>query len=439
MEIILAGAYCILFYYIIRRWSFFREPAVSSWILPYIFLLKCFSGILLGLLYTYHYTNHNDADSFKFFTDSRFIYESLLTNPYDFFRMLTGIDGESNDLMKYYLQMDSWLNRNPLFNDNKTIIRMNALFRFFSLGYYYVHVIFINFISFTGLVLMYKAFRKFCPGKHLELLLLTFLMPSLIFWGSGLLKDGILIFAFGLMIYALVNLIYSGITTRRVFLFSISLLILMITKVYVILLIIPAVFAWIVSHGKSRKIITLTFIISYVVYLSAAFNLYRIDFDYNVAGVLFYKQKNFIEIGNQHSASMINIPLFECSGPSIMKNAPEAFSITLFRPFITDAHGNPLILLSSFENLFILLLILLCLISFKGRRKDADGFILFCISFVILLFTLIGLITPVLGAIVRYKIIALPCLMFCLVYFYDREKLLSRFTFLTGRNKTGVR
>src|SRR6185436_16535568 len=114
------------------------------------------SGILLGMVYTFYYTNHQDTDTFKFFEDSKIMFDAIYDRPNDFFRMLTGIDGKSSDLYPYYLKMNSWLNTNPGVNDNKTIVRMNAFFRFFSLGYYYVHVVFLNFFSFVGLFCLYK-------------------------------------------------------------------------------------------------------------------------------------------------------------------------------------------------------------------------------------------------------------------------------------------
>src|SRR4051794_16336956 len=112
MEIILTCAYALLFFYIILKSKFFHTGSVPLWVPGIIFLLKCGSGILLGLVYTKYYTNHSDADTFKFYTDSKFMFDSLFTRPYDFFRMFTGYDSQSADLLPYYLKMDSWLNTN---------------------------------------------------------------------------------------------------------------------------------------------------------------------------------------------------------------------------------------------------------------------------------------------------------------------------------------
>jgi hypothetical protein len=46
---------------------------------------------------------------------------------------------------------------------------------------------------------------------------------------------------------------------------------------------------------------------------------------------------------------------------------------------------------------------------------------------VLLLFVLIGLTTPILGAMVRYKIPGLPFLLIVFLLMLDKEKLLNKF------------
>ena len=433
MEFILTGAYAFLFYYIIRKNNFFKLDSIAGWLPGLFFLLKCISGISLGLIYTIYYTNHNDTDTFKFFADSKIMFDRLFSNPLDFFKMFTGIDGKSKELYPYYEKMNSWLNTNLIFNDNKTIIRLNAFFRFFSLGYYNVHVIFINFISFVGLICLYKAFSIHCTNKKRELFIFIFLMPSVLFWGSGLLKDSILLSGFGLLIYSFTLLLKNGVNLKRLIMFTIGLLILTVTKTYVIAILLPGLFAWWITKHSNIRTVILTFLFVYGLYFFVAFNLYRFNPDYNIAALIFYKQKNFIDLGTIHNASMISFPVIECSAISIFKKSPMAFCNTLFRPFLTDVHGNPMILLSAMENILILFLIIAFIIS--ARKIKTEPIVIFNIIFITLLFVLIGMISPVLGAIVRYRIVALPCLMFVLIYFYDREKLIRRLSFFLPKNK----
>ncbi len=117
---------------------------------------------------------------------------------------------------------------------------------------------------------------------------------------------------------------------------------------------------------------------------------------------------------------------------SLLKSLPAAFCIALFRPWITDIHGNKMILISVIENIFILITMLLFLL--KAKRKPIDSFIILTIFFVVLMYSLIGITTPVLGALVRYKIAALPFIYFLLIYFSDTEKLNSMIYKKLNRN-----
>jgi len=424
MEWILVTGYSFLFISLILSLKRFGlEGIPRSWLVS-VFCLKVISGICLGLIYTYIYTDRFTADTFKFFDDSRVIFDTLSTKPFDFIRMLTGIDGNAPELRPYYVEMDAWLNTDVLFNDNKTIIRLNVLFHFFSLGKYYVHVVFINFISFIGLFYIYKTFVKYIPSASTILFFSTFLLPSVLFWGSGLLKDGLLIFALGIMLKSFDSLLSDQKTFRNTLIFILSVVLLVFTKLYILIIILPGLIAWYWARNQEGIRVLLKFSLSYLIYFIIAFNIHHIVPKYNVTDIIFWKQKNFHTLAEMTSAkSIIEIPQLEYGLISILKNSPAAFFNTLFRPLPSDVHGNKFILAASIETVFVLLIILLTILF---RRKSVQPFkpiFIFSIFFVILLFVISGLITPILGALVRYKVPVLPFLMFILISIIDHERI----------------
>ena len=87
-------------------------------------------------------------------------------------------------------------------------------------------------------------------------------------------------------------------------------------------------------------------------------------------------------------------------------------------------------LLALLENILLLSLLMLALFHLKIKDQIQMNLFLFCISFSMLLLLLIGLSTPVLGALVRYKIPALPFLYVGLLLLIDPNKLKERFPFL---------
>jgi len=350
--------------------------------------------------------------------------------------MLTGIHSDSPELQPYYRQMNAWLNTDVLFNDNKTLIRLNAIFFCFSLGYYYVHVVFINFISFWGLTALFKLFQFYGKNKSMEIFAGVMLLPSTLFWGSGLLKDGLLLFALGMLLYSFNKIIVSRHSFTNIIAFMGSLLLLMITKLYVLITIFPGIIAWYISKHDSAAKMLVKFIACYLLYFTVIFNFGMISNKYDIIDIIYYKQKNFYVIaGTTKANSVIQISPIEPTTWSIIRHSPEAVMRVLFRPFITDS-TSPLILMASLENIFLLMIMLTCLLSIRKRVANRVPEIFnrplfyFSVFFVVLMFSLIGLITPILGAMVRYKVPALPFLMFIFISLYDRETFIRRFGFL---------
>ncbi|MFH2096177.1 MAG: hypothetical protein ABIJ16_10765, partial [Bacteroidota bacterium] len=113
---------------------------------------------------------------------------------------------------------------------------------------------------------------------------------------------------------------------------------------------------------------------------------------------------------------------------------PSALFNAFLRPHFFDIH-SPIVIPAFLENLA---LIMLAVISFIFLRKPRDNkmtsMILFSLSFVTILFVLCGLVTPVIGALVRYKIPALPFLAIIFIILADREKIKTKFlkVFRTG-------
>lgn len=424
MQILLILAYSLLFLFLTRRMKFFSLEGIHPNWVSLVFILKVMAGCSLGLIYTYYYTDRSTADTFKFFDDGKILFGALSENPKHFFEMLTGIHSESAELNPYYLKMNAWLNKDVLFNDNKTLVRLNAIFCFFSLGYYYVHVVFINFISLCGLTALFKLFQSFQKNKSKEIFAGVMLLPSVLFWGSGLLKDGLLLFALGMLLYSFSKMIVSKHSTLNIIAFIFCLLLLTITKLYVLIIIFPGIIAWFWSRNDaSKRKIIFKFFFCYVIYFLAAFNIGSIVDKYNVTDLIYYKQKNFYVIAEASKASsIIQIDPLEHNSFSIIQHSPAAVLRVLVRPFVTDSR-SPLILMSALENILVLFILMICLVTSGKSELYRHPVFYFSILFVVLMFTLIGLITPVLGAMVRYKVPALPFLMFIFISMYDVEKV----------------
>lgn len=508
LEILLVAAYASLFVFVIEKMKFFQAEGINHRAIQGVFLLKIFFGFLLFLVYTYYYTDRSTADIYKYFDDSKVMFDALFTKPEDYFRMLFGIGNDTPYFDNYYNKMNHWYREynSNLYNDSHTVIRFNAFARLFSLGFYNVHSVFMCFVSLVGLMAVYKTFIPIMKDKSSLLFAGIFLAPSVLFWGSGVLKEGLLFFGLGLLIYyGNPNFNFRERekipTPKKIFWLLFSLALLSVTKFYVAVAIVPALVAnWWISLAPARsqnKLVLLKYVISYVVIFSIGL------FTTNSLEVLVQKQKDFInlakggtylqritqektdtiyiasglheqmridrktktveitgkidycriwkegKLGEEtefvgaknfkpteyrllldygKTGSVIEIQKLEPDIFSFLKAAPKALFNTFFRPFIFESF-SPFMLLAGFENILILLLVIAAII-FPDKKVLCEKMFWLCVFFTLVIFVLTGLITPVIGAIVRYKIAALPLLLVALFMLIDKEKVFAKFPVL---------
>src|ERR1035437_5712477 len=98
MELFLSSLYTAFFCWLLLKLRFFNVAGVSPYLFVGIFLVKLLSALALTLIYTYYYTDRTTADIFKYFDDAKIIFATLKHRPYDYFRMVSGIDAGSSDL-----------------------------------------------------------------------------------------------------------------------------------------------------------------------------------------------------------------------------------------------------------------------------------------------------------------------------------------------------
>ena len=237
--------------------KFFSIDGLSRKAISAIFILKIITGVALYLIYTYYYTDRKSADIFKYFDDGKIIFNTLFVNPIHYLQLIFGINTDAEHLKQYLNITDFWYKPRDtqVYNDNRTIIRFNAIAMLVSFGYYHVHSVFMNFISLIGLIAIFKTFRPYLADKRKELIAAVFLMPSVLFWGSGVLKEGLLFFALGLLIYNFYILCNNEITLKRIVWLLLLACLIAMAKFYILIAIAPALFTYLwVKKTNSRYI-----------------------------------------------------------------------------------------------------------------------------------------------------------------------------------------
>ncbi len=256
-----------------------------------------------ALYYFYYGNNRFTSDAFRFYDDSLVIYDTLFSVPSHYFRLLFGIGLDQPEMQVYLNQMNFWTKdfTHGLFNDNQTIIRFNAVFNIFSFGSYHVHTVFMSFLSLIGLTGVYKTFSSQIGQLKPVLFAGVFLIPSTLFWGSGVLKEGVVLFGLGLAIWSTFKL-SSKITVQHISVFVGSVAILLYIKVYIIIALTPALIGFLILSRFKRWSATLVY--SCIIMLGILTTLIthkRID-TIDIIAKLSHKQFDFINLANASKA-----------------------------------------------------------------------------------------------------------------------------------------
>lgn len=416
MFILLPAAYAALGIFLIYKLRFFQVAGISRRFLSGVFLLKILAGTALVAIYTYYYTERSTADVFKYFDDSEAMFNALRHHPSDYFQMLFGINNDSPHFDQYYNQMNNWYRvyESNLYNDSHTIIRFNAAVRLFSGGYIGVHTVFMCFIALMGLTALYKVFSAYIIQHRQALAIGIFLLPSVLFWGSGVLKEGLLFFAIGTAVFCLEQLLSrKGKWWHWPGLFF-ALALMFICKMYVLIALFPGIIAysWVRLSGNIWVYVKYLAVIA--VCTIAAVNIKLVLPKDDFLETLSEKQRDFMGLADSmKSGSIIHINKLEPTFKSFALNAPEAFINTLCRPFVWEAK-SAFEWAAAIENIFLLAFIIYALIKIDLSRLR-QPLVPFCITFVVVLFVLSGIATPVVGALVRYKVPAMPFLVIALL------------------------
>jgi hypothetical protein len=320
MQIIIAIVFASTLIWLIYKWNLIQQAEFKSSSFCLIFALKLLFGVCFYMVYTAYYTDTQTSDMHKYYNDALRIFELTKNQPLSYLSVLTGMDLNS----KYETvtqQLDFWYQEESasVINDSRLVIRFNLLLMPFSGGNIYLHLVSIVFLSFLGLTFIYLSIEPYFLGKEVLLLIACYGIPSVMFWSSGIMKEGLLVFFFGMLVYSLFHL--TNITFKRVFIFILSSFGMFFAKFYVLLSLLPSLlFLLICSIFKNKSTnINLTTTCFLTISCSFAFNFFMNNLPLEK---LSKKQNDFINLslGGVYLANL-NAPydtIFTLKGNSVL-------------------------------------------------------------------------------------------------------------------------
>ncbi len=421
MNIILPILFFLFFTWGVYHWNFFNVQGLSRKFLVIAFIVKVLAGVALTFIYTHHYNIRSEADTFRYFDDSYHLHRAAFENPKAYLRMMFGVD-DGKDLMPYLDSMNNWFpaERTTFYNDNRTVIRINALIRWISFGSYYVHLLIFSFLAFYGLTFIYKGYHRYFAGKKIWLGLILFFTPSIIFWSSGILKEGPLFFVLGITLNVINKIFNKRAYWQHYTLLVFCFLFLFHLKFYVGLLLIPAItgYLWILNPKGPNAI--LKTIINLMFYFGIASLWHIYNWNWSLFTVLKWKRRDFLGLAESMNAkSLIGTGNLEDNPLSFIQNMGQGLFNAILRPFPWEVYSF-VILPNAIENFLVIVFIVLCIVFGKIQNFQKIGY--FFLIYFFALLTIVGMVTPIMGSLVRYKIPAIPFLLMFFLLFLDKEK-----------------
>lgn len=397
-----------------------RPKVTNQFTKPYFIpalTLKFVGAISLGLIYQFYYKG---GDTYNYFYHTKIIY-SAFSDSFDNGLKLLLDNGNGADpaTAKYVAQM-YW--HQPHSSEWATV-RIAAFFGFFCFNSYSVIALFFAAVSFSGLWAMYLTFAKIRPHVYKQLAWVIFYIPSMFFWGSGLMKDSLAVGALGWLFYAL----YRGAIQKRgipkaAAIGFLAAYVLLSIKVYILLCFLPAALLWVFNENnaliKNQTLRVLAkpvfFAVGGLLAVYAATNLTKGDGEYDVDKIAERSKITadyLYRVSVEQNGSAYTLGEQDGTISGMVKLAPQAIVTTLFRPLIFEAR-NPIMLLSAIEAGFFLIFTLRILwhtgVIATIKFVATTPVLVMCFVFSLIFAASVAINSSNFGTLVRYKIPLIP-------------------------------
>ena len=430
MEYLLFVVYLVFFAWLVTKVKFFSRTGLSQSQLIIIFLLKVMAGIFYGWIGLYYGGLAQMQDTWSFHTNSVQEYNLLFNNPHEYFTNLFRDPYESG-VSKFFESNDSY------WNDLKgnMFIKILSVFNILSFCNYYVNVIFYSFATLFGAIAIYRVMTDVFPGKKMAILLATFLVPSFLYWTSGIHKEGLIFTGISLVIYVIYfSLKEKRLGFKRLLGLVAGLLLILALRNFIIILILPAIMAWLLANRWPKyglAIFCSLYLLFGIIFFTARYVNPTFDFPQAVVN----KQQAFKQL--KEGGSTIPMKDLEPTAASFLKNTPQAINLSTIRPYPSDVR-HILSLAAAIEIDVLLLLFALFLFwRTNGNRSTSKNFMYFSVFFSMTLLLAIGFSVNNLGAIVRYRSVIMPLLVIPMAAQINWKKL-GDIVFNNIKNKNNV-
>ena len=426
-EYILLPAYIFLFFVATRILVelIYKDQAIQKYV--YFGLsLKVLGGLFVTFVFNFYY---HGGDIGTYYNEGR-IFANLIFEHHDSLFRIFFYSPSGNDtaLQNLFLNMN-YINA----PDTLIVLKITALINLFSFNSYLVTSFFYSFISFWCIWRLVTLLFELYPNNKQAIVIAFFAAPSLVVWGSGILKDTICFSCLCIAHYYLYKIFIQN-KFKFIYIFYILFTgyILLTIKIYILLAYAPC-FAFMVTQQYKTYIqnrilramiapfiIILSLGVSYILVtqLGAQKERYSSGKLLETAKI----QRDYVHaISLQTEGSTYDLGDMDDGLVDYVFKIPAAINVSLFRPYLWESR-NPIMFLSAIESSILLYLTFRL---FKKRKlkntidllsKDVN--LQFFLLFGLVFSFFVGVTTYNFGSLVRYKIQGYPFYIAAILLLY---------------------
>jgi hypothetical protein len=399
--------------------------------------LKLIGGAFFGIIYIFYY---GGGDTVNYYSSAIPLQRLFNEDVSSYFAVI--FDGEPIWESATYINSFTAETKSPLFfiaSDPKTfsVCKFTSPLLILTFGSYFATTLLLAGLTFFSQWRLYRMFVKIFPSLYKELALAILFIPSVAFWGSGIMKDT---FTYAATCLAVSSFYYAITNHKRalnVVLLLFAFWMILSMKPYILNLLIPCCGLWFVfistSKVKSVFVKSIVFPVLFVLGLGGSYLILSSlggsmdKFALDTAIQTSQITSEDLQRSAQYGDNSFEIAQIDGSVGSLLAVMPTAMVAGLYRPFFFEAR-SVVMLFSALENLVLLALTLLLIYKFRIGKivalMKAFPVLWFCLSFSILFAFMIGVTTPNFGALVRFKIPLIPFFTVFLVVIWKSERLM---------------
>lgn len=383
--------------------------------------VRIVGAIALGLVYQFYYTS---GDTFTYHTHgSRPLWKAIMHSPLDGFRYLFSNGEYGKGLWNISQEVWQWRENSSFF-----IIRIATFFDLITFSTYSATATLFGVFGFIGAWMLFVTFSSRVHDEEGKLAWACLFIPSVVFWGSGVLKDTITLSCIGIATFAVNEIFFkSRFNLKILVILFLSLFFIYSIKIFILQAFVPALILWVLINKIQKvkssmlRVMAFPFFLLMIISLSYFFILrlgdankrYSVNELAETARVTAYDIRFWT---GKDAGSGYNLGEFDGTLTGMLIRAPQAINVALFRPYPWEVK-NPLMALSSLESLVLMCLTLFCILFFWRNiiKNFTSSDVLFCFAFSLTFAFGVGIATYNFGTLARYKIPLLPFFLIGLI------------------------